>query len=335
MTENVSSTWKGRKVLITGAAGFIGSHLVEALVRAGASIRAFVRYNSRNDYGWLESCDPEITREVEIFRGDLVNPEAVADSARECERIMHLAALIAIPYSYRHPREFVLANTVGTLNVLEAARRTEISRLVHVSTSEVYGTPLRVPIDETHGLNAQSPYAASKIAADQLALSYHSSFDLPVMIARPFNTYGPRQSARAVIPTIIIQALAGREIQLGSTHPTRDFLYVEDTVRGLVRCGEVDGLEGAVINLGTGIETSIATLTELIVGELGKDKSVRSVGERVRPPRSELQRLVADAGKARSLLGWSPAVSLPDGVRRTIEWFGSSIEAYKPSIYNL
>jgi NAD dependent epimerase/dehydratase len=333
--ERSAYSWGGRHVLVTGAGGFIGSHLVEALVRAGASVRAFVRYNSRNDYGWLESCAPEVAREIAILRGDLVNPEAVGDSVRGSDCVMHLGALIAIPYSYQHPREFVLTNTVGTMNVLEAARRSEVSKVVHVSTSEVYGTPLSVPIDETHGLNAQSPYAASKIGADQLALSYQASFDLPVVIARPFNTYGPRQSARAVIPTIVVQALARGEIELGSTHPTRDFVYVEDTVRGLVRCAEVDGIEGAVINLGSGTETSIAALSEAVLSELGVEKPVRSVSERVRPPRSELQRLVADSSKARSLLNWSSTISLAEGLRRTIEWFGSSIEAYKPSIYNL
>jgi dTDP-glucose 4,6-dehydratase len=328
-------TWPGRNVLVTGAAGFIGSHLAEALVKAGASVRAFVRYNSRNDYGWLERCDPEIASEIEIFRGDLVNPEAVSDAASGCDCILHLGALIPIPYSYRHPREFVLANTFGTLNVLEAARRAETTRIVHVSTSEVYGTPAYVPVDEAHPLNAQSPYAATKIGADQLALSYRASFDLPIVVARPFNTFGPRQSARAVIPTIITQALDGSEIRLGSTSPTRDFLYVEDSVRGLMRCGEVEGLEGSVINFGTGEEISIGEVAQLILTELGIERSITSVSERVRPPRSEVRRLVADAGRARALLNWSPSVSLPDGLRRTIEWFARSANGYKSSIYNL
>jgi nucleoside-diphosphate-sugar epimerase len=212
---------------------------------------------------------------------------------------------------------------------------TGIDRLVHVSTSEVYGTPLRVPIDETHPLNAQSPYAASKVGADQLALSYQFSFDLPVVIARPFNTYGPRQSARAVIPTIVTQALAGDEIRLGSTHTTRDFLFVEDTVRGLMHCGEVAGLEGVVINLGTGTEISIAALAELILGDLGVERTITSVDERTRPPRSEVERLVADVAKAGSLLSWSAAVPLGEDVRRTIEWFAGSLGHYKPSVYNV
>lgn len=335
MSDSSSNTWVGRKVLVTGAAGFIGSHLTESLTRAGASVRAFVRYNSRNDYGWLESCDPDVAQEIEIFRGDLVNPEAVADAVRDSDRVLHLGALIPIPYSYRHPREFVLANTVGTLNVLEASRRAGIERLVHVSTSEVYGTPQHVPIAETHPLNAQSPYAASKVGADQLALSYRFSFDLPVVIARPFNTYGPRQSARAVIPTIVTQALAGSEIQLGSTHTTRDFLFVDDTVRGLMRCAEVAGLEGTVINLGTGTETSIAALSELILDQLGVERTVTLVDERTRPPRSEVERLLADVAKARALLDWSAAVPLSEGIRRTIDWLAASLSHYKPSIYNI
>lgn len=333
--DSPTTVWRGRKVLVTGAAGFIGSHLTEALVRAGATVRAFVRYNSRNDYGWLETCDEEVASEIEIFRGDLVNPEAVTDSTRGFDSVLHLGALIPIPYSYRHPREFVLTNTVGTLNLLEAVRRNEIPKLVHVSTSEVYGTPIRVPIEETHLLNAQSPYAASKIGADQLASSYQFAFDLPVVIARPFNTYGPRQSARAVIPTIITQALSGNAIHLGSTHPTRDFLYVADTVRGLMRCAEVDGLEGTVINLGTGVETSIATVTELILRELGTDASVTSTNERVRPNRSEVQRLVADVTKANTLLGWSPTVALAEGLKMTIQWIARWSGSYKPSIYNI
>jgi dTDP-glucose 4,6-dehydratase len=335
MNQPQPTTWQGRKALVTGAGGFIGSHLTEALVRRGANVRAFIRYNSRNDYGWLETSEPEIAVEIEIFRGDLANPEAVVGAVEGCDVVVHAGALIPIPYSYRHPREFVLANTVGTLNVLEATRRTGVSRLVHLSTSEVYGTPVRVPIDEAHPLNAQSPYAASKSAADQLALSFHCSFDTPVVIARPFNTYGPRQSARAVVPTIITQALDGNEIRVGSTHPTRDFLYVDDTVRGLIRCAEVQGLEGAVINLGTGMETSIADVIDLVVSEVGVTKAVESVGERIRPLRSEVQRLVADIAKARSLLDWSPTVSFENGLRTTIDWFARSLDRYKSAIYNV
>jgi len=230
--------------LVTGAAGFIGSHTVERLVREGANVRAFVRYNSRNDYGWLEEGAFDLERDLEIFRGDLANPEAVAGAVRDVDTVIHLGALIPIPYSYRHPREFVSANVEGTLNVLEACRGHEIRRLVHTSTSEVYGTPETVPIAETHPLRPQSPYAATKVAADQIALSYHRSFGLSLVVARPFNTFGPRQSARAVIPTILSQALTRDRIELGSLDPTRDFVYVEDTVAGILACAEASAADG-------------------------------------------------------------------------------------------
>jgi NAD dependent epimerase/dehydratase len=327
--------WSGRKVLVTGAAGFIGSHLVESLARDGAEVRAFVRYNSRNDYGWLEQLDDTLSDEVEIFRGDLANPEAVHNAVRDCDTIFHLGALIPIPYSYQHPREFVEANVAGTLNVLEACRREPVRRLVHTSTSEVYGTALRVPIDEEHPLNAQSPYAATKIGADQLALSFRRSFETPVVVARPFNTFGPRQSARAVIPTLITQALALESVELGSTHPTRDFLYVEDLARGCRRCAEAAGVEGEVINLGTGTEISIADLAETVFRLVGRESALSYSEDRARPPQSEVERLLADTSKARRLLDWSPEVTLEEGLKRTIEWFESSLDAYKPSIYNV
>jgi dTDP-glucose 4,6-dehydratase len=328
-------SWSGRKVLVTGAAGFIGSHLTEALARDGAEVRAFVRYNSRNDYGWLEQLDETLRDEVEIFRGDLTNPEAVSSAVKDRETVFHLGALIPIPYSYEHPREFVEANVVGTLNVLEACRREPVRRVVHTSTSEVYGTALRVPIDEEHPLNAQSPYAATKIAADQLALSYRRSFETPVVVARPFNTYGPRQSARAVIPTLITQALALETVELGSTHPTRDFLYVEDLARGFMRCAEADGVEGEVINLGTGTEISIAELAETVFQLVGRESALTYSEDRARPGKSEVERLLADASKAKRLLDWEAEVSLEEGLRRTIEWFEGSLDAYKPSIYNV
>jgi NAD dependent epimerase/dehydratase len=327
--------WSGRKVLVTGAAGFIGSHLVEALAGDGAEVRAFVRYNSRNDYGWLEQLERGLSDEVEIFRGDLANPEAVANAVRDCETVFHLGALIPIPYSYQHPREFVAANVVGTLNVLEACRRDSVRRLVHTSTSEVYGTAIRVPIDEEHPLNAQSPYAATKIAADQLAMSFWRSFETPVVIARPFNTFGPRQSARAVIPTLITQALAREDVELGSTHPTRDFLYVEDLTRGLERCADADGVEGEVINLGSGSEISIADLAEEVFRLVGREAALSFSEDRARPPRSEVERLLADTSKATRLLDWSPEIRFEDGLRRTIEWFEGFLEHYKPSIYNV
>ena len=320
---------------MTGAGGFIGSHLTEALVQAGASVRAFVRYTSRGDHGWLESSEPEIVREVEILRGDLANPEAAAGAVGGRDTILHLGALIPIPYSYRHPREFVTANVEGTLNVLEAARRHEIARMVHTSTSEVYGTAQTVPIDEEHRLHPQSPYAATKVAADQLALSYQRSFGTPVVIARPFNTFGPRQSARAVIPTIVTQALTQDAIELGATGPTRDFLYVGDTVGGIMRCAEVEGIEAEVINLGTGVEVSIGELAERVVKLVGREVPVVFDEQRVRPPDSEVERLVADTSKAKALLAWEPVVDLDAGLKATIDWIDDSLGLYKASTYNV
>jgi NAD dependent epimerase/dehydratase len=334
-SDGNSERWSGRRVLVSGAGGFIGSHLTEALVRAGASVRAFVRYTSRGDHGWLESSEPETIREVEIFRGDLANPEAVAGAVAGRDTILHLGALIPIPYSYRHPREFVTANVVGTLNVLEAARGDEIDRIVHTSTSEVYGTAQTVPIDEQHPLHPQSPYAATKVAADQLALSYQRSFGTPVVIARPFNTFGPRQSARAVIPTIATQALTRDAIELGATDPTRDFLYVGDAVAGIMRCAEVAGIEGEVINLGTGVEVSIGEVAERLLRLAGRDLPVVRDERRVRPPDSEVERLVADTGKANTLLAWEPRSELEAGLKATIDWIDGSLDLYKTSTYNV
>lgn len=326
--------WKDVPVLVTGAGGFIGSHLVETLLEQGADVRAFVRYNSRNDYGWLEDAGAGLD-EVDVFRGDLVNPEAVSRAVDGREVIFHLGALIPIPYSYVHPREFVAANTVATLNVLEAARRHGARRIVHTSTSEVYGTALRVPIDEEHPLQAQSPYAASKIGADQLALSYFRAFETPVVIARPFNTYGPRQSARAVIPTIVSQVLSGAtRLELGSLEPKRDFMFVRDTVGGLLACG-AGAVEGEVINLGTGTEVTIREVVTKVLTALDAQVEVESDAARVRPRKSEVDRLMADATKAERLLGWRASVELDDGLRRTIEWMRTSLAAYKPARYNV
>ena len=330
-----ASHWSGRHVLVTGAAGFIGSHLTEELVRAGAAVRAFVRYNSRSDYGWLEQIEPATLSEIEVFRGDLANPEAVFGGAEGCDTILHLGALIPIPYSYRHPREFVAANIEGTLNVLEAARRLDTARVVHTSTSEVYGTAMRVPIDEDHPLHPQSPYAATKVGADQLALTFRRSFETPVAVVRPFNTFGPRQSARAVIPTIITQALSREKIELGSTSTTRDFLYVEDAVRGMMRCAEVDSAVGEVINLGTGVEVSVAEVVERVARLVDREITVDVNEARLRPVASEVERLVADRSKAKALLGWEPAVDLDEGLRRTLEWMQGALAAYKPLIYNV
>jgi NAD dependent epimerase/dehydratase len=326
---------EGSRILVTGAAGFIGSHATEALVEAGAEVRAFVRYNSRNDYGWLESIPSEIRGSIEIFRGDLTNPEAVTNSVKGMNTVLHLGALIPIPYSYVHPREFVAANVTGTFNVLEASRRHDVGRVIHVSTSEVYGTPETTPIAETHPLRAQSPYAATKIGADQLSLSYFHAFDLPVMIARPFNTFGPRQSARAVIPTIVSQTLAGDTVRLGNLSATRDLVYVTDTVDAFRRCCTADDAVGKVVNIGTGSEISIGALANLIFEIMGTDVTLVSDPERVRPEASEVERLLADAGRAAELLGWAPKVGLREGLEKTIEWITDSLDAYKPSIYNV
>jgi NAD dependent epimerase/dehydratase len=327
--------WTGRRVLVTGAGGFIGSHLVEYLVARGGRVRGFVRYNSRSDRGWLDRLEPSIADEVDVFTGDFVNPEAVANAIEGCEVILHLGALIPIPYSYQHPREFVETNVVGTLNVLEAARRADIARIVQVSTSEVYGSAQEVPIPEEHPLHPQSPYAATKVGADQLALSYARAFDLPVVIARPFNTFGPRQSARAVIPTVITQVLTRERLELGATEPTRDFLYVTDTAAGIARCAEVDGIVGEVFNLGTGHEISIAKMVELVFATVGKDAPIERAEERLRPPGSEVDRLCAAVEKARLQLGWEATVTFEDGLRQTIDWISASLDLYKSTIYNV
>lgn len=332
---NDGKYWAGRRVLVTGAGGFIGSHLVELLLARGATVRGFVRYNSRNDRGWLDRLDPSLAGEVEIFAGDFVNPDAVANAMAGCDTVLHLGALIPIPYSYQHPREFVETNVVGTLNVLETARRTDVGRIVHVSTSEVYGSAQSVPIPEEHRLHPQSPYAATKVGADQLALSYARAFDVPVVLARPFNTYGPRQSARAVIPTIITQALTRDRIELGALAPTRDFLYVTDTAAGIARCAEAEDAVGEVFNLGTGRELSVGELVEQVLAALGKELPLVVADERLRPPGSEVDRLCASTEQARERLRWEPAVPFEEGLRRTIGWIAASLDAYKTTIYNV
>jgi NAD dependent epimerase/dehydratase len=328
--------WTGKPVLVTGAGGFIGSHVVDHLVREGAEVRAFVRYNSRNDHGRLEDCDPGVQAAIEVFLGDLVNPEAVRRAVAGTEVVLHLGALIPIPYSYVHPREYVEANVVGTLNVLEASRaEPAVERVVQISSSEVYGTAQTVPISEEHPLRPQSPYAATKVGADQLALTYWRSFETPVVVARPFNTFGPRQSARAIIPTIISQALSRDVIELGALTPTRDLLYVGDTAAGIVRCAEVPGVEGETLNLGTGLEISVADLADRLVEMTGFQGTIVSTEERLRPPDSEVERLVADASRARRLLGWEPEVDLTTGLERTVEWVRRRLDLYKPAVYNV
>ncbi len=310
-----------KKVLITGADGFIGSHLVERLVWLGAEVRALALYNSFGQRGWLDTVDAKILAAVEVVMGDVRDPFHSRALTRDVDVVFHLASLIAIPYSYHAPESYVASNVTGTLNMLQAARDERVSRFIHVSTSEVYGTAVSVPMSETHPLSAQSPYAASKIAADQLALSFHRSYDIPVVIARPFNTYGPRQSTRAVIPTIITQALAGGNVTLGATTPRRDFTFVADTVSALIAAAECDKAVGEVVHFGSGIDISIGELAQKILQMTGSEGTVSSDSRRVRPPESEVDRLLCDSRKAAELFKWKPEVDLNSGIRQTIDWF--------------
>lgn len=312
--------WRGINVLVTGAAGFIGSHLVEELMGLGARITAFIRYTSRASLGFLSS----LKSDLHIIAGDLTEFESVYRAMKDQEYVFHLGALIGVPYSFVHPREVVQVNTIGALNVLTAARETNPRRIVLTSTSEVYGTARHIPIDEDHPLQAQSPYAASKIAADKLGEAFYRSYGLPVAIARPFNTFGPRQSLRAVIPTIIAQALRGGPIALGATSPTRDFTFVKDTVRGLLRCAEVDRAVGEIVNLGTGREISIGDLAKRIASLTGVEVRIVSDEQRIRPGSSEVQRLCCNAAKAAHLLDWQVKYSLEEGLKQTVEWFRES-----------
>ena len=324
---------RGRRVLVTGAGGFIGSHLAERLVAEGASVRAFVRYTSRSDAGLLRLAPADIFSRIDVVFGDLRDEAAVHDAMRDVDLVFHLGALIAIPYSYVHPREVVETNVIGTLNVLMAAKAHGVERIVNTSTSEVYGTALTSPITESHPLQAQSPYSASKIAADKLTESFGRSFDVRAVTIRPFNTFGPRQSARAVIPTVISQALATQEIRLGDLTPTRDFTYVTDTVDGFVRAACADRVDGETINLGNDREISIGDLADLIVSLLDRPVKVVTDSARVRPPNSEVRRLHADATKARELLGWQPHVPLEQGLRQTIAWIREHADYFEPHRY--
>ena len=322
-------------VLVTGAGGFIGSHLTERLVADGARVRAFVRYTARSDIGYLRLARPEVRSKIDFVFGDLRDENAVADAMRGIDVVFHLGALIAIPYSYVHPREVVETNVIGTLNVLMAARQHKTSRIVHTSTSEVYGTALRVPIDEEHPLQGQSPYSASKIGADKLVESFARSFEVPVVTIRPFNTYGPRQSARAVIPTIISQALTRDEIYLGDLTPTRDFTYVADTADGFVRAALADDVVGETINLGNDREISIGELARLIIQLIGRPVELKTDPARLRPTASEVRRLHADNRKAKARLGWSPRTSFEDGLQQTIDWIRAHPEFFTPERYTV
>ncbi|MFN7534758.1 MAG: SDR family NAD(P)-dependent oxidoreductase [Brevundimonas sp.] len=325
------AAFAGRTVLVTGAGGFIGSHLVERLVGLGARVRAFVRYTSHGGAGWLDRSPAR--GDIEVVRGDLADRDSVEASAEGCDVALHLGALIAIPYSYQAPESYVRTNVIGTLNVLQAARRHGLSRVVHVSTSEVYGTAQIVPMTEAHPLVGQSPYSATKIGADKLAESYCLSFGTPVVTLRPFNTFGPRQSARAVIPTLITQALAGQTVRLGDLRPTRDFVFVDDTVEGFVRAALTPGIEGETIHLGTGVETSVSELIDRVRAVTGADFEVISEAERLRPEASEVMRLIADAGHARARLGWAPTVTLDHGLARTTDFIRAHADLYRPREY--
>jgi len=331
-----------KKVLVTGADGFIGSHVTEALVRAGYDIKAFVFYNSFNSWGWLDRCAPDVAGQFEVFAGDIRDPHGVRAAMRGCDAVLHLAALIAIPYSYHSPDTYIDTNIKGTLNVVQAARDLNVSKVVHTSTSEVYGTARFVPITEDHPLQGQSPYSASKIGADHIALSYHLSFGTPVAVLRPFNTYGPRQSARAVIPTVITQLMAGqRSIKLGAVHPTRDFTFVEDTAQGFLAALRADATVGTVTNIGSGFEISIGDMTRLVAKLMGREIEIVCDAQRLRPESSEVERLVASYDKAQRLMNWQPAHAGEEGFARglekTIAWFSDPANAlgYKPDRYNI
>ncbi|GHF36623.1 UDP-glucose 4-epimerase [Deinococcus metalli] len=325
-------------VAVTGAEGFIGSHLVEALVRAGFRVRAMVLYNSFGSWGWLEQLPPDVLAEVDVVLGDVRDPLSVREVLRGAEVVYHLAALIAIPYSYRAPHSYVQTNVVGTLNVLEAVRELETPRLIHTSTSEVYGTARQVPIRESHPLQAQSPYAASKVGADKLVESYHLSFGLPAVTLRPFNTFGPRQSARAVIPTVISQIAARRDvIKVGSLAPTRDFNYVADTAQSFLAVGTApaEKVLGRTLNTGTGVEVSVGALVEAIADVMGARVEVEQEAERMRPDASEVMRLISDSSALRDLTGWQPAYTLHAGLEQTSQWFlhPANLAHYRPGQY--
>jgi len=322
---------KGKRVLVTGAGGFIGSHLTERLIREGADVRGFVHYNALGSWGWLDFSP--FRDEIEVVAGDITDHASVRNALTGREIVFHLAALIAIPYSYQAPELYMRTNALGTMNILQAAREAELERVIHTSTSEVYGTAKTVPIQEDHPLQGQSPYSASKISADKVAESYACSFNTPVVTVRPFNTFGPRQSTRAVIPTIITQCLRGDVIRLGALTPTRDMNYVSNTVEGYLRAAEVPEAIGRTINLGSNREISIGDLAQLIAKMVGREVKIESKEELLRPEKSEVNRLLADNALAAEILGWEPRVTLEEGLEKTIAWMHDHVDRYKLNIY--
>lgn len=323
------------RVFITGASGFIGSHLVEKLIKMDVNVRGMVHYNSRNDWGLLELLPKNILDEVDVISGDIQDPYFVRRAVKGCDVVFHLSSLIGIPYSYVAPSSYISTNVQGALNIMQACLEEGVKKVVHTSTSETYGTAQYVPIDENHSLQGQSPYSASKIGADKIAESFFFSFGLPVATIRPFNTYGPRQSVRAIIPVIITQLLNGGQLRIGSLNPTRDLNYVSDTIDGFIKVAESDRSIGEVINIGSGQEISIGDLARKIMKILGKDSEILTDEQRVRPEKSEVQRLLADNRKARELIGWEPKTPLDEGLKKTIAWFTENKGRYKSTIYNL
>lgn len=329
---------KGKKVLVTGADGFIGSHLVEALVNQGCEVRAFVFYNSFNSWGWLDTLKPELLRKLDVFPGDIRDPNGVLTAMKGCDLVFHLAALIAIPFSYHSPDSYIDTNIKGTLNVVQAARTLGTQKVLITSTSEVYGTAQYAPIDEKHPYQGQSPYSATKIGADRLAESFYKSFETPIVIVRPFNTYGPRQSARAVIPTIITQLLSGKsQLALGSLSPTRDFNFVSDTVDGFIEIAKSDLTVGEEINIASGIEHNIGDVARNLIQQINPKTELIADDERLRPEKSEVFRLIGDASKLQRLTEWKPKYDLKSGLQETVNWFRdeSNLSRYKSSIYNI
>jgi NAD dependent epimerase/dehydratase len=327
--------WTTKKVLITGADGFIGSHLTEKLISQGARVKAFVMYNSFNTWGWIDTFSPKDKEAAEIVCGNIRETDLLKQTLKGVDIVFHLAALIAIPYSYASPSSYIKTNVEGTLNLLQTSMDCDVQKVIHTSTSEVYGTAQYVPIDEKHPLQGQSPYSASKIGADMVAESFYRSFNLPVTTVRPFNTYGPRQSARAIIPTLILQMLKDTKIRVGSLHPIRDFTYVSDTVEGFIRAAEAEGTDGEVINLGSSRGISIGELTNTLSQIVGKDVIIECDEERIRPVNSEVNQLLCNNQRARELIKWQPIVKLVEGLTKTVEWFKKNQQTYKSDLYNI